>query len=589
MKQLVLLALLIFPISNEATELRCTDKNILEKRNPNTVVLSQENYVEFITYIRSKYSFLMFNECSLVQFPELYSLYKEVKENRYNRHTSSFEKSTFALAFIEKNKPLGLSWDYFDDPFDTISFPNAYITEPGYMPLHLMQTKERNLPENILELYVQRYKEAKERQLNQRKINISEADKKIAEEKIKKENEIKNETKKKKELEDKAKEEFYFDQIRKFYISSIIEKGETILSEEKEYIKKAYAKDREEFLQRVVIACYEMDCPSKLKNKFNTELKNKLSFANYGGKVTPKMFLIKYNRLSELKNFLKNNSNSSINKEELLISAHLSDSKIYRYLKYEFGSRESIEISDLDSRVVSANMTSDALSFISMEFEKGSNLYNTYFIDKFGDIKAKHILGYVNFDTSIPADWDQYEKKLRMGLNIPLIKQYVFEKPSWDSKKITSTDDAKFYSELKNEETDYEYSSFSIDDLKNNWIGFNTKEGKRWIHSSQINRLVFVDDLLMDSLVFLSNANELYDLPNGTKIEKSKGFSEQNKITILRSRWIDGELWFNVNLDSDGCDGGGADPTKPGYAGFNLWLKAFNGEKKNYINYSRGC
>lgn len=594
MKYLFSFALLIVSLSVQATELACTDQKILERRIPGGVALTQEDYSQFLKFIRTNYSYLMFSECSIVQYPEIYNLFKEVSEKKYDRKTSSFFKTPFAIEFLEKNKNLGLSWESFADPFEVISFPRFVHFEQEYIFMRMRGNEA--LPKEMLELLIQRYKESKdssEKRMVQAQKNTVDIEKKRAEEELRKKDE---EKKRNEEQKRQDEEEFRFVELRQFYISKLIEKKENVLKEDMEFIKKKFADDQNDFLQKVVLACYEMNCDSKLKQILNKSIKNNLKFEKYGG-YSPAYFLIQYNLLKELKDLIKVDPESYITRKSFQVSAHLQDSKIYNYFKNELKFKYDLELEEFNGNFKQATIGSIAL-FDSMKNKRTGegntsyynsykvNNYNVYFMDKFRNFKAKHILGYAVFDSSSPEiNTFRDPSPVKEAMTISEITQYAFENPSWDSKKKFSSKEESFFKNLKADEIYYEASGFEFNEIKNNWVGFETKEGKNWIHSSQIKHLVFIDEFINASLSVVENPDEIYDLPSGKLVAKPNGVRKENYIHVLQSKWVNDELWLYINLQDYACDGAQGD----NMVGFNLWFKPFSGEKKNYKHYSRGC
>lgn len=494
--------------------------------------------------------------CLIKKYPELIILYRQVKDEKFNSRLSKFSNSNFVNDYYKKYiRELQLAWELYDDPFQALNAATQF--------------NEILSNEKIIQILVER------------KTRL----------------EIQNETNKQNDIQhkyiDEQKKLTYIENtraklIRKFYISKIIELGEDILKNQDMFIKKGLAESPEDFYKKVVIGCYEMNCKEKLKVLFNSKIKTDLNFS-ISKYASPLEFMIYFDRVDEVK-ILSNTSNFTIdlNSYENMINLH--DSNIYNLLAdrtTHFGSERApgIDYNILADQSVSRKLTTHIQRYSKLENTK---LYQMYFMNKKNIFKPNHILGYADFN--LRGHYEVFEdaklKKIAMPVQFNEIKYFAFDEPNWDSSKVMFNDDNKSLG-LKRVEVHYEYDEVEFNEINNYWIGFQGKSKKLWVHSSQIYNIEFIDAFLKESLNFVASFSEVYITMNGTKIDKELASKLSPLVDITETKWIENDLWLNVNFKFNPCGEEDRDENK--IEASNLWIKAFSKGVMNVHFSSRGC
>ncbi len=510
------------------------------------------------------------DKCGPEQYPELLKLFNILLRGSEAYKISGFNfyetySGKFIIQEFEKISTVKFDESEYMHPFDAYRF------------ITFVKTKKlpSKLDKSNFKIKIAEYRA-------DLKAKTEAHDKKALEEKsrLDKEKQLQNE---KIEVEKLKPEIEYYKKY--FYISKIIEKGELVSNDSKEFINNKMADSIQDFKERVVLACFEMNCPSKWKKKFSQELQNNLNFKI--GDKSPLYYSVKYNNFDEFKKNLDLDKEHNFSYDIYSLSLHLKNDKIANYytreiqvdpknITYDYAVLEKI----LPQKQLVKNL-------VEITKREGPNLYySNYFMDTNNKFKPKHTLGYATAEFYNHGESLDKANKYKVKINVREIPLVGFETPSWEGKQIIIRDE-KYNNVVKADEnmTDYDIYSFVFSELNNHWVALVTPEKKVWIHASQVEQIHFVDEFYKNAKIHDPKLDALYDKAGGAVIPKEKSSKYTQSIKINSSKWINEELWFNIDLETNSCGDSdeGTVPVK------DIWIKAFNGSSENFDHSAKGC
>lgn len=582
-KILILIILLTCSTTAFSAELYCKSKAGLQTKLPDPKIMSGEEYRSFTKYLADHYNIMWITPCLVEQSPEIYKLYKEIIANQYGTQKSDFDKSPYALKFIETQKTkFDLNWGMFNNPFEMMSFP-AWITRSR--PSALSAGKISGEPLNVL---VNEYKEVIRKKQDLLMAEAADREAKLAEEKRIAAQKLAD------EIEfDNSMLEWYegykYDMVQYTYQTAIVEKGENILKEADSFIKRKLAENKTDFYQRVYFAATNMELGENLMKIFGGQLKG-TGFRIYDNLSLPGIYIAQ-NRMNDLRAFFKANPTFKITENEFARSAHLFDSKIYNYLKYE---RKFAIVTprptELDYSVLQADLNvnpvgelfNNALTLNSSGIgTRVDKHYSTYFFSRYPKMSSKHMIGYGIFEVNFEPDVINVLKKKNIALPETSFREYAYTQPSWESKKIPlRLANEKIAPGFIRESMFNSKEGLEFFETSGNWMAFMNGKEKYWIHRSQVKEIKF-SDRVIQRWALIKNGDAVYAEPGAAKPLNLS--DTENHALVIARRWINNELWLNVNLMKAPCS---KDKRKEVY---DVWIKAFNAESKGNIVFPTSC
>lgn len=574
MKFFFLVFFLIFLISNSnSKELYCKKGNTFSSF-PDPKIMNPSEYYEFKYYLENHhFPQNKINTCLPEIYPEVLELYKEIKNNTHGPARFKFQSSMFATEILANIKnTYDFEWNDLSNPFDVYLFVEYLKTNP--------QSPLPRVPVTIT---------YNKMELKMLALNFNSHKK---EEKSKHERALQEKNREEEQEEKQKIEKRSESLIREQYISSVVELRDLVFNELGNYIKNGWAKDENEFRQRVLLTCYEIDCPEKLKDFFLTKNNGDVDFWQFGSK--PLSYLVKYNKLNELKRHIKKtNGKHNLNSDDVEMSLHLFDIKMYNFFNEELNLHSYFSSTHIDGKVL-LDMSSHPLTRHAVgkiEDKVHVNYFTMYYLDKLKVMKPKHILGYVILNNKYTDTIVKYPSNKKPEQKNFKFKDYVFEEPSWDSKATVLRENSELKLNLVDAHVYNENEGYEFVELKNNWIGLMIDNKKYWMHVSQFASVDFIDKFFEDNSISEVNLNEIYKTANGKKIDPALAAKLASSVHVRKTKWVNNELWFNVDFLHNPLVETEEDIKKDqeSIEVKDLWVRPYDGEKKNYRYNSMGC
>ena len=142
---------------------------------------------------------------------------------------------------------------------------------------------------------------------------------------------------------------------------------------------------------------------------------------------------------------------------------------------------------------------------------------------------------------------------------------------------------------LETREHAYEESSAVVYGLEGGWVLVGLRDGGRAWLRRRLGEFLPLEPLLRDRLTYLTDAwdGTLRFAPDAAatpeRIPRRGGDEREPPVRLLGTRMVNGELWLEVEVLDQVCEGDEPRPVAKG------WLRAWRDAKPAVWYYSRGC
>lgn len=137
-------------------------------------------------------------------------------------------------------------------------------------------------------------------------------------------------------------------------------------------------------------------------------------------------------------------------------------------------------------------------------------------------------------------------------------------------------------------ESDYEYLSAIVYQVKNGWYLIALKDGVGWIASEDAGRAHPLEELVLKNPAYLTNEwnGQLWNAPSFSSQVKKLNSRFSKDVRVLKAHRDGEQLWFQVEILSSDLCAAGSEPEVVSTG----WVLAYSNSGKTTIWFSaRGC